>query len=272
VTSSPTKRIPTLIAFGLIAVICLIRVVNPAFVERTELMTYDMRCREALKFPIKVATNLGFVFIDDKSIVSVQNGLLGTPGFGLYWPRQVYGRLAQELKDEGAAAVAFDITFAELRHDHNPIQMADGRLVDSDEYFALQMKHAGNVIIAVSEGMVPPRLFVTNAAALGDISAEKDSDGILRRAHVFRTYRKWNAAFRQVEADPDMGIDLQKARIETNQIILPRTEGEKPIKVPLDKDGNFDLADFVGDKIPAGMTRKQKPFTQELVWRRGSCM
>src|SRR5258708_31144522 len=167
--SSPTKRIPALIAFGLIAVICLVRVVNPGFIEQTELMTYDMRCRQALKFPTKVATNLGFVAIDDKSIASVQNGLLGKP-YGLYWPRQVYGRLAQELTAEGAATAAFDITLVELRPDHYPLQMADGRLIDSDDYFALQMKHAGKAIIAGSEEILPPDLFFTNAAALADIS------------------------------------------------------------------------------------------------------
>jgi len=267
VTLTPAKRVPALIAFGLIAVICLIRVVNPGFVERMEWMTYDMRCREALKFPSKVATNLGFVAIDDKSIASVRNGLLGKP-YGLYWPRQVYGRLAQELAAEGAASVAFDIILAELRPDHYPIQMADGRLVDSDDYFALQIKHAGNVIIAASEDIIPPDLFLTNAAALGDISAEKDSDGILRRARAFRTYRKWNSAFRQVEADPDLGIDLQRAIVEPGQIVLPRT-GLEEIKVPLDRDGNFDLEDFGGDKISPGVARKQKPFTQELVWHMG---
>lgn len=267
VTFKPAKRIPALIAFGLIAVICLIRVVNPGFIERPELMTYDMRCREALKFPSKVATNLGFVAIDDKSIASIRKGLLGKP-YGLYWPRHIYGRLAQELAAEGSTTVAFDITMAELRSDHWPIQMADGRLIDSDDYFALQIKHAGNVIIAVSEDLIPPDLFLTNAAALGDISTQKDSDGILRRARAFRPYRKWNSAFRQVEADPDLGIDLQKARIEPGQIVLPRF-GLEAINVPLDQDGNFDLADFGGDKLPPGLARKQKPFTQELVWHMG---
>jgi len=267
VTFSPFKRVPALIAFGLIAVICLIRVIHPDWLERLEQMTYDMRCREALKFPVKVATNLGFVFIDEKSIASVQNGLLGGH-YGLYWPRQVYGRLTQELTAEGADSIAFDIIMGELRPDHSPVQMADGRLLDSDDYFALQSKRAGNVIMAVTKDVSPPDLFLTNAAAVGDISTDKDSDGILRRARAFRTYRKWNAAFRQVEADPDIGVNLQKARFETGRIVLPRLEGD-PIQVPLDSDGNFDIADFVGDKIPPGMARKQKPFTEEIIWHMG---
>ena len=262
-----STRIPALIAFGGIAVICLVRVIRPDFFERLELTTYDMRCREALKYPKAVSGDLGFVYIDEKSIEAVQNGLLGAH-YGLYWPRHVYGRLAQELAAEGAEAIAFDIIMGGLRPDHSQVQMADGRLIDSDEYFALQSKRAGNIIMATTKDVAPPLLFLTNAVAVGDISTDKDLDGILRRARAYRTYRKWHMAFRQVEADPDMGINLQKARLEPGRIVLPRFEGD-PIKVPLDTDGNFDMADFVGDKIPPGMARKQKPFTEEIIWHMG---
>ena len=37
----------------------------------------------------------------------------------------------------------------------------------------------------------------------------------------------------------------------------------------MDKDGNFDLADFVGPNIPARMSRYSKPFTSERVWHMG---
>ncbi|HEX4645027.1 MAG TPA: adenylate/guanylate cyclase domain-containing protein, partial [Verrucomicrobiae bacterium] len=114
---------------------------------------------------------------------------------------------------------------------------------------------------------VPPDLFRTNAMALGDISAEKDSDGILRRARAFRIYRKWHPAFQQVEDDPGYGVDLRRARIEPRQIILPRSEGD-PIRIPLDEQGRFDLLDF-SDKVPAGMARRQKPFTEERIWHMG---
>ena len=62
-----------------------------------------------------VATNLGFVFIDDASIAFVRtNRSLGYQ-YGLYWPRQVYGRLVEELAAQGARAVALDVIFGELR-------------------------------------------------------------------------------------------------------------------------------------------------------------
>ena len=37
--------------------------------------------------------------------------------------------------------------------------------------------------------------------------------------------------------------------------------------MPLDADGNFDLADFVGDNIPKGWKRHDKPF--ERIWDMG---
>src|SRR4029077_17446758 len=86
------------------------------FFERLERMTFDMRAREALRFSPSVATNLGFVYIDEGTIRRVWNGSLGYR-FGLYWPRQIYGRVVQELADQHAKTVAFDVIFGELRPD-----------------------------------------------------------------------------------------------------------------------------------------------------------
>jgi class 3 adenylate cyclase len=146
--------------------------------------------------------------------------------------------------------------------------MADGSLPDSDEFLALQMKRASNVVIAITHELAPPALFLTNAVAVGDISTDKDSDGILRRAQAFRLYRNWHPAFKQLEADPDFGVDLRKARVSPRQIVLPRPEAGD-ITVPLDTDGNFDLADFAGNALPAGLQRKVKPFKEERIWQMG---
>jgi class 3 adenylate cyclase len=138
-------------------------------------------------------------------------------------------------------------------------------LMESDAFFALQMHRAGNVISAFTTQVTPPDLFTTNSLALGDISTEKDSDGVLRRIKSFSL--KWHPAFKS--AAQQFGIDLQKARIETNRIFLPEPDG-KEIEVPLDADGNFDLADFVGNEIPKGWKRHDKPF--ERVWDMGIVM
>ncbi len=261
----PLKRIPALIAFGVIVLVCLVRWQQWGFFERLERITYDMRVRQAVKFAPPVATNLGFVEINDESVVKVANGSLGFR-YGLFWPRLVYGRLIQELADQKAKAVALDVIFAELRPYDPPVQMADGSAgPDSDEFFALQMRQAGNVIVAATD-QAPPALFLDSALAPGDVVREPAET--LRRAKAFRVYRKWHPAFRQVEAAPEFGIDLAKARVEPRQVVLPRSNGEV-INVPLDQDGNFDLADFGGDKLPAGMARKAKPFAAQRVWHMG---
>ena len=266
--SKPINRIPVLIAGGVILMVGLTQWWRLDFFEGLERMTYDLRARQALQDAPTVATNLGFIFIDDASIEFVRTNQSLGYRYGLYWPRQVYGRLVEELAAQGVRAVALDIIFGELRPDPL-VQMADGRFLESDEFFVLQMRCANNVILAVPPDLTPPPLFLTNALALGDISTHKDYfDGKLRRAQAFRVCRKWHFAFHQVAADPELGVDLDQARLESDQVVLPR-HGADDIKVPLDREGNFDLADFGGENLPAGVTRKAKPFTEERLWQMG---
>ena len=263
----PFQRIPLWVTLGVIALVCFVRYRQFDFCERLERITFDLRARTAQQFPSSVATNLGFVFINEESVRRVWDGSLGY-NFGLYWPRQVYGRIIDELSAQGARAVAFDVLFGELRPDHALVKMADGSFQGSDEFFAHEMRRAGNVIIAITPEVAPPLMFTTNAAALGDIETDKDSDGILRRVRAFRLYRRWHPAFLQLDQDPDYGVDLRLARVEPRQIVLPRRElGD--IAVPLDPEGNFDLADFGGDQLPSGVSRKAKPFTEQRVWHMG---
>jgi class 3 adenylate cyclase/CHASE2 domain-containing sensor protein len=262
----PVKSIPALIALGVIASVCLVRWWDVGFLERLEQMTYDLRVREATKFTPVVATNLGFVEINDESAVKVLDGSVGF-SFGLFWPRQVYGRLVQELAVQGAKAVAVDVIFAELRPYDPPVQMADGSDRESDQFFADQMQRAGNVILAATTNTPPPALFFNSALALGDIVTEPAE--ILRRAKAFRVYRRWHSAFAKVEADPDYKVHLDKAIIEPHRIILPRPKELGDITIPVDADGNFDLRDFYGDKLPPGLPRKAKPFIDQRVWHMG---
>ncbi len=263
----PFKSVPALIVAGVVLLVCLARVLDLDFFQRLEQLTYDMRVRSALRFPSAVATNLGFVFINEESIRAVADGRLGYR-FGLYWPRQVYARLVHELAAQDAKAVAFDVIFGELRPDHPPVQLRGNATMESDEFFAQQMLLAGNVILAVTREVIPPPLFLTNAIARGDISTDKDPDGILRRARAFRSYRTWHPLFRQVEADPEYGVDLRRARVEPRRIVLPRTQGDD-IVIPLDEKGDFELADFVGEHLPPGMPPQAKPFTDERIWHMG---
>ena len=260
------KRIPATIAAGVILLACLARWQQWGFFERLETMTYDMRLRKAARYVPTVATNLGFVEINDESIVKVADRSLGFR-FGLFWPRQVYGRLVNELACQGAKAVALDVIFAELRPYDPPVLMSDGSPgPESDEYFATQMREAGNVIIAATKDTPPPALFMNSALAPGDVLTEPAET--LRRARAFRFYRKWHFAFEQVEANPDYGVHLDQARVEPGRLVLPR-HGLEDIVVPLDEEGNFDLTDFGGDKLPPGVARRAKPFTEQRVWHMG---
>jgi class 3 adenylate cyclase/CHASE2 domain-containing sensor protein len=256
------KRAALTLALAVLALICVIRVLNPAFLDEFECRTYDWRVKAAQNVFGPTASNLAFVSMEDSSIAAIRHGLLGLP-YGLYWPRHVYGRLVEELSAEGAKTVAFDILFGELRPDHAPVVMADGTTtIESDDYFALQMREAGNVILPCTPKVTPPDLFTTNCLTLGDISTDKDSDGVLRRVKCF--FLKWHPAFKS--AAEQYGCDLDLAEISSNQIIL-HAAGTNQIVEALDKNGNFDLTDFIGDQIPAGWHRYNKPF--ERVWDMG---
>ncbi len=263
----PLKLVPALIVLSVVVGFSLIRILDWDLFERLECMTYDMRLRQALRSPTPVSTNLGFIFIDEDSIRAVQDRSLGYT-FGLYWPRQVYARIVNELREQGATAIAFDVIFGNLRPDHPPVLLAGNKIMESDEFFAYELQQSSNVILAVTRDLQPPVLFSTNAAALGDISTDKDPDGILRKARAFQVYRHWHEAFRQVESDPGYGIDLQTAEIRSNTVVLPRSNGEQ-IQFPLDAEGRFSLVDFYGDDLPKGMPEKAKPFTEERVWHMG---
>jgi class 3 adenylate cyclase len=237
----------------------------PVF-ERLEQVSYDMRVHSAERTNAPCATNLGCIFVDDSTITAVKRGVLGTR-YGLHWPRHVYGRILEEASLEGAKVIAFDVLFGELREDQYGFSR-EGELIQFDQVFADQIRTGANVCLASEKGLMPPDLFRTNAVALGDISTDKDSDGVLRKVRAFRDYRLWHPAFRQVEMDPDFGIDLSKARVEDRGIVLVRAE-EEDIIVPLDENGMFDLADFGGDRLPSGMPTKALPYTTERVWHMG---
>ena len=255
---------PVVLALAVLVLVCALRLFQPDILEQLECKTYDLRVRTAQKYPAPVATNLAFVAMADSSIGAIHNGLLGA-SYGLYWPRQVYGRVVEELAAQGATLTAFDVLFGELRPDHAPVQMADGSLMESDDFFAAKLGQAGNVISACTREITPPDLFATNSLALGDISTERDSDGVLRRVRCFSL--QWHAAF--TNASQQFGVNLAEARIEPDKILLPLPDGTN-LTVKLDRAGNFDLADFVGEAIPRGWQRHDRPFIRR--WDLGIVM
>jgi class 3 adenylate cyclase/CHASE2 domain-containing sensor protein len=258
----PIQRTPALLVVAILLCICVVRLLQLDFFERYEEVTYDLRARTALYFPVPVATNLAFIAIQDSSIAAVQSGRLGYT-YGLKWPRQVYGRLVEELSAQGAKAVAFDVQFGELRSDHPPVEMADGSLINSDDFFALQCRLASNVILAATPDLMPPSLFATNVLALGDITTEKDSDGVLRKVKAFRSVRRWHPLIEHVAQQ--YGVTLSDILIEKDRIVLP-LEHEQTKEIPLDNNGEMDVKSGNDSTEPPA---KAKPFTDERVWHMG---
>ena len=260
---SRLKRTPLVLAVSVLALVCGLRALHLDFPERLERMTYDLRVRAAHNFPDATATNLAFVSIEESSIAAVKNSEELGFHFGLYWPRQIYGRVVEELSAQGAKSVAFDILFDSLRHDHPAVVMANGRdLMESDDFFAQQMRLASNVLIAVTQEISPPKLFATNALGHGDISAGKDSDGILRRARAFCLVRHWHPLIENAAVNNNLKLDA--LLVEKNKIIFPLTNGET-LEIPLDENGEMDIKSKKNSTAPA----KAKPFTDERVWHMG---
>lgn len=278
------RFVPVLIALIVVGLICLLRslpdiVVNPTKPEETrfdafqrlEWMTYDWRVRQARNFPSQNATNLAFVYIDDESVDKVQAGLLGGWKIGLLWPRHIYGTLVNELAGEGAEAIGFDVLFSPLRPDHDRsgwpnLKPGATNRFGSDEFFALQMAKAGNVIVAAQQSVVPPELFRTNAWGLADISADKDSDGILRRIFAFRDYQVWHPAFEEVRQTNNWKIErigLRTVRFH-NAVTMAVVR-----EVPIDNNGTFEVEDLLGEKPGPDEPQRDSAYYTLRTWHMG---
>lgn len=286
------QRTPVIIAVGVVLLVCFAHWRQPRILESLEDRTYDWRVCLATNFPRVTATNLGFVAITDESIDRLMDGSLQDGKlefrYGLYWPRHIYGRLLRELSAQEATVVGFDLLFEGLRPDHSPILVSsntnpgleefirglhsqeqplsvDGQInVESDDFFAWQLHCTGIGIIASEKGMLSHQIFRDQAVGIGDIAAERDSDGILRRVRAFKRYRFWHPLFEW--AAKKFKLDLEHAKIDPQQIILSNAVGEQ-VKIPLAADGTFNPLDFGG--MTATNIPRSKPFSEKRIWHMG---
>ena len=238
------------------------------FLQRLEWMTYDWRVRLATNHPSLNATNLGFVSIDDDTIKEVASGRLGY-AHGLYWPRFIYGHLVQELNTQGAAAIAFDVLFPDLRPDQD--KMLPEGPGTSDEFFAAIMGLNGNVLLAADTNALPATLFRKQAANVGDVAAKRESDGILRRTKAFTHYLEWHPMITGLERT------IEGFRYTTNEIVFPQ-KGKPPVHLPIDSTGKFDQsllyelaarASGSTSTFPTNVNRFSQACTHLRVWDLG---
>lgn len=271
------KRVPALIASGVILLVCLLQLLPHLWpIDRLEWMAYDVQMLLATRFvPSVASTNLAAVFIDDDSIAVVSDGTRGFQ-YGLYWPRHLYGRIVRELTVQGAKFVGFDIIFGELRPDHRLV-VINGATLEPDQFFAQQMRRAGNVALAAKPDVVPAEMFRTNAMRMGDITAESDSDGILRRTKPFVDYRIWHPLILRA-------LRLHKMKLESVQIdptglrLEGKSASESPLRIELDSEGCFDCKFVTENKnlldeeyVELG-PRRARAFIDQRGWAMGIIM
>jgi class 3 adenylate cyclase/CHASE2 domain-containing sensor protein len=265
---SPICLIAALVVFG----VCLLEITGVPALKRLEWMTYDWRVRLAhnhASHSSNDATNLGMVAISDNTIAQINSGHLGYK-YGLYWPREVYARCLEELSRQGAKAVAFDVLFAERRTDQPQVQLPDRSTIPSDEYFARQLTDSGNAILAADKGLLPAPLFKTNAWRIGNISADKDLDNVVRRSQAFAEYKDWHWIINQVAGA--YSLNLPKTREEPGKITFYRMDTtEKPIVFTTDSQGMIDTTEVV-NPVPPEIPKRFLPYKMVRVWSMGIVM
>ncbi|MEQ2009161.1 MAG: CHASE2 domain-containing protein [Limisphaerales bacterium] len=281
-TVSKAKLIPYAIAIGVIAFVSFLQSLRHwsargGSLERLEGISYDWRQKEALKKHPPCATNLGFISISDDDIRRLEDGMGGALDYqsGLYWPRHVYGRLVSELKAEGARLIAFDVLFSGLRVDHAPVKVGtNAELVPSDEFLSDQLRAANNAVIATSKELLPHRLFRDSVRRLGDISTDKDADGVLRRAHAFRTFHTLHGAMERLAEKHD--FDLSRTIIRPGKSITLSDGKQRQMEIPLQPDNTYDVGAFKsrlpderGEPPGANMGRAYREVT---AWHMGIVM
>ena len=264
-----TKIIPALIAATVIGLACLFAILSQFastvdFFERMELMTYDWRMRSAAARNPYASTNLGFVAITDDVITEIANGFLDNTPYGLLWPRQIYGRVINELSAQGATVIGFDVLWPEERPDQDifGLKLPNGVYMTSDAYFTNAISKAGNVILASTEDVVPAEVFTSVAYAMADVSSDQDPDGILRRSKPFVDYRIWHPYFRGKYGVSDL---KKSARVYSDKVVIRGPKGEVLGEEKLGSDGAFTLP----KRHPDDADVKARPYRDQRVWTMG---
>ena len=118
----------------------------------------------------------------------------------------------RQLARQGAAAVAFDVDFDSRRPGDPALKLADGTEQGADQFFADAIKKSGIAILGAEHHLLPDRLFMDGAVDVGNIGADPDEDGILRRDRPYEIYRVWDPLISRVALE--WGLDLDQTRVD----------------------------------------------------------
>ena len=266
------KLVPCLLALGVIILIGFLQSLrfwtqgNDPF-ERLEWRTYDWRVKHAASLKPPVATNFAFLAITDKTIKAVKEQSLNLgQSYGLYWPRHIYGRVIRELNAQGAKAIAFDIMFADRREDLPKLVLPNGQQMDGDIFMMQQMYKGSNVIIASTPHLIAEADFRANALAVGDITADTDVDGILRRARPYNSLRVWDRDIIEMVKD-SRGLNLEEAEIRSDTIIF-RDASTNSYWLKLNSNGEYNLLTLTEDILPDYAEGVKETVLEEERWRK----
>lgn len=227
--------------------------------QRLELVTYDWRARRAAENSKDFSSHLGLVAIDDHSIDALLYGdLVGQP-VGPMWPRYVYGLALEELHQQGAEAVAFDVLFGEERRDHGPVPLEGLTNVTSDDFFAHHLAASGPAILASYTNLPPAYIFRRVAAELGEAASPRDIDGSARRVDAFIDYQLLHpmVEFRARRQN------LRVMGVTTNAIELRSIENDEPVYWPIKPDGSAKIP------LAQGASKVDSVFLPRRVWHMG---
>jgi class 3 adenylate cyclase len=262
VKSQPRNRIPLLITALAVTLVSFLYMIGEQtkyrpegsfrldIFDRLECITYDARVRMAANQidSNNISSKLGTMFIEDTIIERINFGSIAVtlaPGwdtrdnsesekltFKPPWPRFIYGQMVRELAMQKAKAIGFDIFFSELdrRTDDTDVQVIDNgdtNHVSSDEFLALQMHAASNVVLATQGELMPRTLFSKVAMDIGNIASTNDY-GVLRRVRAFGFYKSWDE--RILNMEKPLNLILSKfietnlvEKFETNDVVILKT-------------------------------------------------
>ena len=262
---------------------------------RLENFTYDWRTRLAAKNFSNVSTNLGLVFIDDKTAGKLDKGTLkshrsfGSYRYGLPFPRFIHGDFLDIVSAHEPHKICYDIFFIETGLDTHPtfpvVLNNQQQLLHSDDIFANDIANSGNVILAMNNEVLPEITFREQASGLGHIVAEPDFDGVLRRVDPFYDGKVWHEIF-EVTIGQASGFPLSSAIISDESIKWTGTDPESgeqitTLEIMLNEEGEFDVLDpslsfgtATSDQIIDyfGGKRFHKPFESKRFWHMGIVM
>jgi len=280
-TRQTGKKAGIIIALIVAVVLSLLHFANVKFFEILEEKTLDVQF--ALRGPVKPGPETVIAAIDEKSIHNL----------GRYpWPRSTWGRVVDQLSEEGAKVIVFDVLFTEpesvasddlfqraiMRSDRVVIPLVFDfketgfkesgftnkpiEAIIPSAYAVLRNKEVPFDLPKAKMALPPIQRFSAFAKSVAHINVNPDSDGTLR----------WEMLAIEYQGDYYAPIGLQAARlyrgIPAEQLALDFAGAVQmgDLEIPTDEYGRmlinyrgpentfpiYSISDILDRKLPAG--------------------